>query len=197
MKSTVDIGTLRDDYLDVLKELALLLIQRGSANHHAVLWGNADPDEQKQIASLTERCGALANRMRIIERQAQGKLGCHALFGPVDIPPVLRLAVAVLAMKGLAHSVASECRTVSMLAELVAGKQAAEMLTVREAFKKKGGILRPHIHIEMERVLDEAENPTLTEAAFRTFLGLEQDAECAEWVRARELMGVPQKRRWL
>jgi len=192
MKEQDNIEQLRAKYTDLLHELAVAIMQRSEIILRDSRYPDLEPDAARQVRNLDLKIESAMNRMRPIEKRSHGKLGIRALFGAKDVPPVVRMAVAMLAMKGLCAAFAMECRSVSSLSEAVAAGKPRDMLTIREAFRKQG-ILRPFVMLITDRTVDEFADITLRESAFRSLLALEPDQECDEWIRARELLGTARR----
>jgi hypothetical protein len=197
MKEAEKLETLRKEYLAVLVELGGLSVDRASHLPSDMgmnsLRSPQDAEESKKIvAKINRQIAENCNRMRAIEQRARGGIGIPTLLGQ-DVPNVIRVAVAILAGKSLSGSWGHECRSLGGLLQPAGGSDPEDVLVVREAFRKSG-VLRPHIHSEPGRTLDELGHLTLTEVAFRKLLSLEPDGECEDWLRAKALVAVTGKR---
>lgn len=197
MKDNEKMDGLRSEYLEAMAELSGLAVDR-TTHLPADMGMNAmrspqDAEESiKAVAKITRRIAEVCNRARAIEQRARGAIGIPAILGS-DVPNVIRLAVAILAGKSAAGSWIHECRNVGQLLPAAGGADPQDLLTVREAFRKSG-LLRPLIHCDPGRTLDEMSNLTFTEAAFRRLLALEPDTECDDLLKARALVAVVGKR---
>lgn len=197
MKDNEKLDGLRTEYLEAMTELGGLAVDR-SSHLPADAGMNSfrspqDADESiKAVAKITRRIAEVCNRARAIEQRARGGIGVPTLFA-TDVPNAIRVALAILVGKSLSGSWSHECRSVGTMLQPAAGADINDLLVVREAFRK-GGIIRPHIHCEIGRTVEEMSNLAITEAAFRRLLALEPDSECDDLVRARAIVGVNGRR---
>ena len=186
-----DLKQMRSQYLKLTKDLVSTVMKRQShlsselcpACYH-------NPIEErkalKAVAVLNRQASEICDRMRVMETNARGAIGIPAVFKQ-DVPNVIRIAVAFLAGKSLSASLYQETRTVAALCEMAGGNAPDEMLLLREAMVRSG-VLRPHIHCTAGRTIDELENLTLTENAFRKLLSLEPDSEMADIVASQSMV---------
>lgn len=198
MKDTEKADGLRAEYIVALKEVAGLAVDRAShlpgdtGSYHAMRSPQESEESIKIVEKVTKLLADGCNKMRAIEQRAKGSIGIPALFG-LDVANSIRAAVAILASKALSDAWHHETRSVGILLPSAGGSDPHELITVREAFRKNG-LLRPYIHCETGRTLDEFGNLTLKETSFRTLLNLEPDSECDDLIMARQLVAVSSKR---
>jgi len=193
MKEIEKIDGLRTEYLAAMAELSGLSVERAShlpseMGMSALRSPQEVEESAKAVAKITRRIAEVCNRARAVEQRARGGIGIPTLFA-ADVSNAVRVALAILIGKSLSGSWQHECRFVGTLLQPAAGADSNDLITVREAFRK-GGLLRPHLHCEVGRTVDEMGNLTLTEAAFRKLLALEPDNECDDIIKARALVAT-------
>ena len=191
------IDGLRTEYLAAMAELAGLSVERAShlpseMGMSALRSPQEAEESAKTVTKITRRIAEVCNRARAIEQRARGGIGIPALLS-ADVPNAIRVATAILVCKSHSGSWQHECRSVGTLLQPAAGADITDLITVREAFRK-AGLLRPNLHCEPGRTLDETSNLTLTETAFRKLLALEPDSECDDIIKARALVAALGKR---
>jgi len=133
-----------------------------------------DEDDMERATVLQRELHNACEAMRRIEKDSRHRLGVGALTGS-DLPDALRIAICILAGKCCTDAV--QVTSVSALAELSAGHDAAGLLLVHEAMKK-GGALRDYVSLDFlgARNLGEAD-PALTEAALERLFRLHASVE--------------------
>jgi hypothetical protein len=192
MKDNEKMTGLRDDYIATLAELASLGCDREShltsncGGYNAIRSASVTSESLTTVETINKKIADTCNKLRAIEQRARGEIGIPALFG-TDVPNVIRVAASLLAGKSLSGGFHHETRRLGDFLLPVAGNTPQDLVTVREAFRKSG-LLRPHIHCTLGRTIDEMENLTFTESAFRKLLALEPDSECEDLIKARELL---------
>jgi len=198
MKDTEKMDVLRLEYMNALADLAGLASDRDS--HIATDMGmNAlrspqEAEESKQIVKkATSRIAEVCNKLRSIEQRAKGCIGIPVLFD-ADVPNVIRVVIAFLAGKATSGIWMQETRYLSTLLQPAGGSNPGDLLAVREAFRKTG-LLRPYVHCESGRTLDELCDLVLTETSYRKLLALEPDSECDDLAEARKLVAFSGKHR--
>ena len=197
MKDVEKIDGLRTEYLAAMAELAGLSVDRashipGDMGMNALRSPQEAEESAKTITKITRQIAEVCNRARAIEQRARGGIGIPALF-TTDVPNAIRVALAILIGKSLSGSWQHECRYVGTILQPAAGADVNDLLSVREAFRRSG-LLRPHVHCDVGRTIDEMGNITLAEGAFRRLLALEPDSECDELMKARSIVSVCGKR---
>jgi len=191
MQDNEMIDKLRLDYMSTLAEIASMAVDRHE-NLPSTMGMNCmrspqDAAESERIVAqasirITERC----NKLRAIEQRSKGAIGIPSVLGK-DVPNAIRVAVAILAGKATSGSWPHETHSVGSLLQPAGGADPKDLLAVREAFRQCG-ILRPHIHCEQARTIDELSNLAITETSYRLLLALEPDSECDELIKARKLV---------
>lgn len=193
-KDTVAI--LRQRYLASTKNMVVAAHRRHGlldVELAVCLSAGPEPDDLLNVVAANKDIAQACNAMRKVEIESNHVFGVQLLLGEDAADPI-RTAIALLAAKAVTDAVT--IHTVASLADIAAGSDENDLVTIHEAMRR-GGLLRAHVEVDMSRArnLGELADPALTESAFRTLLGLGPDTECAELGEARNLFSRMQAER--
>jgi hypothetical protein len=178
----------RSEWLAEAKKLTLAAVDRqGALDDTCSRYGRDDGRKKalQRVAKDTEKIRQSCQHLHEIETREDPPMGAAAI-GISGTEP-LQVAFTLLVMSRLNENLACETSNVARLIEIAAGRDPAEGLTVRSAFRRDSGILRPLVECEVGRTLDELDDVALKESIFNQALELPDDAEADTVSDARSM----------
>ena len=178
----------RSEWLAEAKKLTLAAVDRqGALDDTCSRYGRDDGRKEalQRVAKDTEKIRQSCRHLHEIETRENPLMGAAAI-GISGTEP-LQVAFTLLVMSRLNENLACETSNVARLIEIAAGRDPAEGLTVRSAFRRDSGVLRPLVECEVGRTLDELDEVALKESIFNQALELPDDAEADTVSDARSM----------
>lgn len=183
-----NLETRRIEWLAEAKKLTIITSDRHDAMSDTCTRFHRDEnrkDALQRAAQLSRQLTASCRRLRDIETRDNPQLGAAA--GGIPDTESLQLAFTLLVMARLSEDLSCETSDVARLIEIAAGRDPADALTIRSAFRSDTGVLRPLVECAIGRTLDELDNMVLKESVFNRVLGLPEDVEAETASAARSM----------